>query len=183
MTKGSSDYSVLCRRSRGHGSSCVASVSDLPTNRPWRYGGAGSYGSAGIGIVQPFTLFWSLLYILACTAKSVLVLLSRIPHWKGRTIQLEPGRPNSDAVLVYQAGCALRCRGIVSIVASIVRILRSWPSCPWLSVGTVKPGLSEDTRLNNLMDLCHGCQDLWVRQRCGGGATLPRGAAQLYLLY
>jgi hypothetical protein len=33
-------------------------------------------------------------------------------------------------VLVYQVGCALRCRGTVSIVASIVRISGSWPSCP-----------------------------------------------------
>src|SRR5271167_3317651 len=89
----------------------------------------GGFVSARIGIVQPLTLFWSLLYILACTEKPVLVLLSRIPHWKARTIQLEPGRPNPEAVLVYQAGCALRCRDTVSIVASIVRILGSWPSC------------------------------------------------------
>src|SRR5271168_4691929 len=76
--------------------------------------------------VQPLTLFWSLLYILACTAKSVLVLLSIIPHWKARTIRLEPGRPNLEAALVYQAGCARRYRGTVSIEASIVRILGSW---------------------------------------------------------
>ena len=92
------------------------------------------YLSARIGIVQHFTLFWSLLYILACTAGSVLVLLSRIPHWKVRAIQLEPGRPNPEAVLVYQAGCALRCRGTVSIVASIVRILGSRLSSLMMSV-------------------------------------------------
>ena len=39
--------------------------------------------SARIGIVQPFTLFGSLLYILACTAKSVSVLHSVLnkPHF------------------------------------------------------------------------------------------------------
>jgi hypothetical protein len=62
--------------------------------------------------------------------RSVLALLSRIPRWKCRTIQLEPGRPNPEAVLVYQAGCALRCRGTVSIVASIKRTIGSWSSCP-----------------------------------------------------
>jgi hypothetical protein len=61
--------------------------------------------SARIGIVQPLTLFWSLLYILACTAKSVLVLLSRIPHWKGRTIQLEPGRPNPGGARIPSRLC------------------------------------------------------------------------------
>ena len=58
--------------------------------------------SARIGIVQPLTFSWSL---LACTAKSVLVLLSRIPHWKGRTIQLEPGRPNPGGARIPSRLC------------------------------------------------------------------------------
>src|SRR5271156_6948988 len=42
--------------------------------------------SARIGIVQPFTLFWSVVYTLACTARSVSVLHSVLnrPHFISR---------------------------------------------------------------------------------------------------